>query len=97
MPVRVRKDWRVKGGKKPPDVIDCTRPGPFGNPWVVGRDGTRWECLAKFKDMIYGSWSVSSRAKLQAARGLACACPLDESCHVDVIIEWLQQEPSSSA
>lgn len=35
IPPRVRIDWRRSGGRKPPDVIVCSRPGPFGNPWKV--------------------------------------------------------------
>lgn len=35
MPIRIQRK-RVKGWKMPPNTINVTRPGQFGNPFVVG-------------------------------------------------------------
>ena len=32
----------------PANAINVARPGKWGNPFVVGRDGTRAQCVAKF-------------------------------------------------
>lgn len=61
----------------------------FGNPFRIGRDGTRAQVLAKYK-----AWLLSQpqlMAKLESLRGkrLGCWCkPL--SCHVDIIVELLE-------
>lgn len=68
------------------------RPSPFGNPYVIGRDGTRDEVIAAFEK--YFLFRVRNdpefKAKVESLRGktLGCYCkPL--ACHGDVIVRWL--------
>ena len=100
MPIRVQRK-RTKGWKMPPNTVSVTRPGLFGNPYKVGRDGTAEECVAKFR----AAWEATTksafihprhpympfgkRVYLAHLRGknLACFCPLDQPCHADVLIE----------
>ncbi len=63
------------------------RPGPWGNPFFVGRDGTREVVI-----MLYRKWLIERRldllARLHELRGkrLGCYCaPLP--CHGDVLAE----------
>ena len=62
------------------------RPSKWGNPFVIGRDGSRAEVIAKYR-----AWIVTQPALMNAldelrGRDLVCWCaPL--ACHGDVLIE----------
>lgn len=45
-PRRIRLS-RAKGWRLPEGAVNCARPGKWGNIFVVGRDGTRAQCVAK--------------------------------------------------
>lgn len=66
------------------------RPSPFGNPFKIGRDGTRDEVIAKFER--YAAEKVMTDAKFARAvhglygKALGCYCyPL--RCHGDILVE----------
>jgi hypothetical protein len=50
-PKRIQRK-RVKGWKMPAGCVCVTRPGMFGNPFVVGVHGTAEECKAKFRLLL---------------------------------------------
>lgn len=84
---------RAKGWRLPEGAVNVARPGKWGNPFVVGRDGTRAECVSKFINLACGFISLSSNADVEEqrtmhrrirrsindlkGRDLACWCPLD--------------------
>lgn len=44
---------RRKGAEPvPPDAVYVGRPTQFGNPFVVGRDGARGECIELYREWI---------------------------------------------
>jgi hypothetical protein len=68
--------------------ISIMRPGPLGNPFVIGRDGTREEVIEKFR-----RWAPTQpqiMALLPSLRGkrLGCVCR-PKACHGDVYLEML--------
>lgn len=66
------------------------RPGPWGNPFVIGKDGTRDEVIEKFRE--YGE-RVGLRARARAelrGKTLGCWCS-PERCHGDVLAEWANE------
>jgi hypothetical protein len=67
------------------------RPGPLGNPFVIGRDGTREEVIEKFR--LYANREPSIRAMLPSLRGkrLGCVCK-PKACHGDVYVEMIEEE-----
>lgn len=74
-----------KSGKR----IDRTT--PFGNPFIIGRDGDREEVIRKFREYFYKNKELR-RLVRKELRGhdLLCWCkPL--ACHGDVIIEYLEK------
>lgn len=80
----------VHRGKERYDVY-IGRPGPFGNPFKTGQDGTKDEVIAKYK-----AWVLSSPERLQeleTLRGkvLGCWCK-PSKCHGDAIVEILHPE-----
>lgn len=52
---------RAKGWKMPAGSVSCARPGRWGNPFVVGRDGTREQCVAKFMALSKGFIAFTER------------------------------------
>lgn len=84
-------------------AINCARPGPLGNPFIVGEDGTRPQCIAMLADLLEGRYALAARAPLEAQRefvayagthwktikgkNLACWCAPGLACHVDPILE----------
>lgn len=63
------------------------RPSKWGNPFVIGKDGTRDEVIEKFRQ--YGlrkRLDVAAKAELRG-KVLACWCS-PAKCHGDVLAEW---------
>ena len=85
MPERIQLK-RIKGWRMPPNTVKVTRPGRYGNPFVVGRDGTVEECIAKFKAEMPDFAKQAYRNELRG-KNLACFCPLDRPCHADYLLE----------
>jgi len=92
MPDRIQLR-RTKGWRLPGNAENVARPGPWGNPFVIGRDGTREECVALYAALLNGKVCETATApmaqqrkvqahvaaKLETLRGkdLACWCPHD--------------------
>lgn len=90
-PLRLQRR-RTKGAHLPPGAICVTRPGPLGNPFVVGKDGTAAECVYLYARLLAGEFCTTSHATIdnqQRARAylirvadelrgynLACYCGL---------------------
>lgn len=77
--------------REPYDVY-VGSPGPFGNPFAIGRDGTREEVIEKHRVWFYEKVRAShgfAREAYERCAGkrLGCYCkPL--ACHGDTIAEW---------
>lgn len=68
-----------------PDIF-IGRPSPWGNPFVIGRDGTREEVIAKYRVWITQSPQRLNSVSLLKGKSLGCFCfPL--ACHGDVLVE----------
>jgi hypothetical protein len=52
-PHRIRLS-RAKGWRLPPDAVHVGRPSRWGNPYIVGKHGTRAQCAAKFYQLARG-------------------------------------------
>jgi len=74
-------------GRRPaPDRVYVGRPTKWGNPFVIGRDGTRDEVIAKYR-----AWIAQQPALLAAlgelrSKHLVCWCA-PERCHAEVLLE----------
>jgi hypothetical protein len=64
------------------------RPTKWGNPFVLGRDGTREEVIRRYRDWIVGTTLMNCLEEL-AGKDLVCWCaPL--ACHADVLVELVE-------
>jgi hypothetical protein len=86
----------------PDNTVKVSRPGPWGNPFVVGVDGSQAQCVGLFEAMLEigpcltGSPTVEEQrayrahltAHLHELRGkhLACWCRPGTPCHADVLL-----------
>ncbi len=75
----------------PANTIKVTRPGKWGNPWIVGKDGDAAACVEKYRGLISGNiWSWPNRKAIQEelrGKNLACWCRPGQPCHADVLLK----------
>ena len=74
----------------PPNTVYVGRPSKWGNPFVVGEDGTATECVRLFAaDVAHGSKVGFILDEVLQLRGknLACWCKIGEPCHADILLE----------
>ncbi len=63
------------------------RPSPFGNPFVIGRDGTRATVIGQYRAWLLAQPALVDRVRRElAGKVLGCWCaPLP--CHGDVLAD----------
>lgn len=108
-PSRLRLS-RAKGWRLPAGAVSVARPGPWGNPFVTGRDGTQAEVVEMYQALLGGGLCVTCTASEAAQRiarqyvklhlhelrgkDLACWCRLGTPCHAEVLLR-LANAPES--
>ena len=90
-PRRVQRS-RAAGYRMPPQTKSVCRPGPFGNPFIIGKDVVdAAAAVAQYR--IWLDETPEGQAIAQRARtflrgwNLACFCALDQPCHADVLLK----------
>ncbi len=63
------------------------RGSKWGNPFRIGKDGTREEVIEKYKDYLGGSYLMDDLHELRG-HVLGCYCK-PEACHGDVLVELI--------
>lgn len=70
--------------------------GIWGNPYVIGRDGTRQEVIAKYRDYLLSTPGLLRQLPQLRGKTLACWCrrlhetaTTENRCHGDVIRQLL--------
>lgn len=101
-PRRVHRQ-RTKGWRLPPNTKCCTRPGPWGNPFESASEfAEAMECCSetksvpKWMDQAKGErilWMIEHLDELKDWN-LACFCPPEKRCHVDMLLIWANCEPT---
>jgi len=68
------------------------RPGPFGNPFVIGKDGSRLEVIEKFRQWSKTNPEFCKRVRRELkGKVLGCFCK-PAPCHGDVLVEIANSE-----
>lgn len=71
------------------------RGSPFGNPFVIGRDGERDEVIKKYRQLFYEMIENDPRFKVKVrglkGKVLGCHCK-PHACHGDIIREYIENE-----
>jgi ribA/ribD-fused uncharacterized protein len=83
----------------PADAVNVMRGTPFGNPFVIGRDGTRADVIRKYREWLCQTAQAPLRARIRTelrGRDLVCCCaPLP--CHADTLLNYANREPQTPA
>lgn len=103
---------RAKGWRMPENTVKVDRSTRWGNPFVVGRDGTTDDCVRLYTLLLGGLICLTceasveeqraaeryARANIRQLRGkhLACWCRAGKKCHADVLLE-LANRPEALA
>lgn len=79
--------------KKEPYDVYIGRPSKWGNPFVIGRDGTRHEVIRKYNDYLLTQPELVAQLPELKGKILGCWCaPLP--CHGDILMEIANEDTS---
>jgi hypothetical protein len=67
------------------------RPSKWGNPFEIGRDGTRYEVIEKYREYVKTAFTEEEIVKELKGKVLGCWCA-PENCHGDVLAEIANKE-----
>lgn len=74
-----------------PDAVYVGRPTKWGNPFVIGRDGSRAEVIAKYEERLRASPLMMRELAELRGKSLVCWCaPLP--CHADVLLRLANEQ-----
>ena len=66
------------------------RPGPYGNPFEIGKDGTREEVVEKYAEWVLTQPELLATIKIELKdKTLGCWCA-PKLCHGDILAELAQ-------
>jgi hypothetical protein len=83
-------ETKVVHCKKEKFDVYIGRPGPWGNPFVIGKDGTRDEVIQKYKEWIVTQELLMQEVHTLKGKVLSCWC-WPKKCHGDVLIELAEK------
>lgn len=66
------------------------RPLKWGNPFIIGPDGTREEVIRKYEDWIRGKPELMASLHELKGKILGCWCR-PKRCHGDILIKLIQE------
>jgi hypothetical protein len=75
---------RVVHCKREPYDVYVGRPSKWGNPFTIGRDGTRLEVINKYADWLLNEGPFDDLHELRG-KVLGCWCS-PKPCHGDVLL-----------
>jgi len=81
-------NWHHYGRRVPPGAVSIMRGTPWGNPFVLGRDGSRAEVVQQYRVLLWAKIQhipgYADRVRALHGRDLCCCCdPL--ACHGHVL------------
>lgn len=79
--------YNKRNRNEPANAIYVGRPTKWGNPFVIGRDGTREEVITKYRGYLMNNAALLTQISELKGHDLVCWCyPLP--CHADVLLEF---------
>lgn len=80
------KVYHCKDRSCPKDAVYVGRPGPWGNRFIINRDGDRETVVRKYREWLMTQPHLLKRLPELRGKDLSCWCaPLP--CHADVLME----------
>lgn len=81
--------------KEQPYDVYIGRPSKWGNPFKIGKDGSRQEVIAKFEKYLLSRADLMFELPKLRGLTLGCYCA-PQDCHGDVIAKYANADFSSS-
>lgn len=75
----------------PRGAVYIGRPSIWGNPFVIGKDGSRDDVISKFETYIKARPELMAQLHKQAGKDLICWCA-PERCHGDVLVRLANED-----
>lgn len=91
----------------PANTVYVGRGSRWGNRFVVGKDGSAEECIAKHAedllsyshrgphngmgDFLLSQAILDELERDLRGKNLACWCALDQPCHADLLLRWANE------
>ncbi len=69
------------------------RPSKWGNPFEIGKDGTRKEVIEKYRKYILLNKDLMNSLHELEGKVLGCWCK-PQACHGDVLVELVEKKGS---
>jgi hypothetical protein len=66
------------------------RPSKWGNPFRIGKDGTRMEVISKYEKYVRSNQKMLAEVEELRGKTLGCFCA-PKPCHGDVLIKILHE------
>jgi hypothetical protein len=79
--------------KRPPHDVYIGRPSKWGNPFVIGRDGTRPQVIERYERWLLDQPALLAALPELTGKTLGCWCA-PQACHGDVLGRLANQPPS---
>jgi hypothetical protein len=71
----------------PEGAVYIGRPSKWGNPFVIGKHGTRAEVVARYRAYLLGNRELMAALPELRGKDLVCWCA-PCACHGDVLLEF---------
>ena len=66
------------------------RPGKWGNPFSIGKDGTREDVIKKYEEWIRNNSKLLNDLHELKGKILSCWC-VPKACHGDILIKLIKE------
>jgi hypothetical protein len=82
----------LKAGSPPEGSVFIARPSKWGNPFHIGKDGSRAIVIEKYRQWILSNPELLSQLEELRGKTLVCHCA-PKACHGDVLLDLLNPHP----
>lgn len=82
---------RVVHCKKDKFDVYIGRPSKWGNPFIIGKDGSREDVIKKYREWILNQYDLLKDLQELKGKILGCFCA-PQACHGDVLIELANRD-----
>jgi hypothetical protein len=66
------------------------RPSIWGNPFIIGKHGTREQVIEKYREYVLSNPSLMAMLPELRGKRLGCYCA-PKPCHGDILVELLEE------
>jgi len=73
--------------KREPYDVYVGRPSKWGNPYTIGRDGSRAEVIEKYHHYLLSNQELLDALPELRGKVLGCWCA-PKPCHADILLEY---------